>query len=107
MGLLKFFSRNGATLQHLPAGSVTVDRNGKLVTATVASTYPAALLREITAEVMRLFREARAAQLSVSEFNLQFASLQITARELRGGAIIFLSPKTSPTTASAKTISQP
>jgi len=31
----------------------------------------------------------------LSELTLQFGSLQITARELRGGAIIFLTPKHS------------
>jgi hypothetical protein len=48
--------------------------------------------------VLRLFRESRAAQFPISEFNLQFASLHITAREMRGGAIIFLSVKTPFTT---------
>jgi len=51
-------------------------------------------LREITHEVLALFREARMAQIPMSELNIHFASLQITARELRGGAIVFLSPKT-------------
>jgi hypothetical protein len=51
-------------------------------------------LRDIAAEVLLLFREARAAQMPLSELNLDFASLQITAREMRGGAFVFLSPKT-------------
>jgi len=102
MGLLKYFSNSGANVRRLPAGSVTVDRQGSVVTATVASGYPAVLLREIVREVMRLFREARAAQLPLSEFNLHFASLQITARELRGGAIIFLAPKTQSPAAPAE-----
>ncbi|MFO1475446.1 MAG: hypothetical protein U1F98_02195 [Verrucomicrobiota bacterium] len=101
MGFLKFFSKTGAGVQRLPSGSLTVDRNGKVVMTTVSSTYPPALLREISTEVLRLFRDAREAHLPLSEFNLHFASLRITARELRGGAIIFLTPKTqSPGTAS-------
>jgi len=94
MGLLNLFSKSRPTVHRLPAGSLTVDANGDLVTTTVSSTYPAALLQQITREVMALFREARAKQLPLAEFNLHFASLQITAREMRGGAIIFLSPKT-------------
>jgi hypothetical protein len=57
-------------------------------------------LHEVAVEVLRLFREARAAQMPLSEFNLHFASLRITAREMRGGAIVFLSPKTESTTSS-------
>jgi len=78
-----------------------VDRNGKVVTTTVASGYPPALLRELSGEVLRLFRDARAANIPLTEFNLHFASLRITARELRGGAIIFLSPKTPSTNPAA------
>jgi hypothetical protein len=94
MGFLKFFSRSGATVQRLPSGSLTVDRHGRIVASTVSSSYPSELLREITHEVLALFREARTAQIPMSELNIHFASLQITARELRGGAIVFLSPKT-------------
>lgn len=90
---MKLFSRSSAAVQRLPSGSLTVDRHGRIVTSTVSSSYPTELLREIGNEVLLLFREARAAQLAFTELALHFASLQITARELRGGAIIFLSPK--------------
>jgi len=40
-----------------------------------------------------LFRQARKAQLPLAEMTIHFSSLKITARELRGGAIIFLAPK--------------
>jgi len=72
-----------------------VDRYGKIVTATVASTYPASFLRDIASEILLLFREARTAEMPLAELSLQFASLRITAREQRGGAIIFLSPATN------------
>jgi hypothetical protein len=98
MGLLNLFSRSGAEVHRLPTGSMTVDRDGNVVTTTISSVYSAGLLRTIAEEVLHLFRESRAAQFPVSEFNLQFASLQITAREMRGGAIIFLSVKTPFTT---------
>jgi hypothetical protein len=97
MGLLNFFSKSGAAVQKLPAGTFSVDRDGNIVTKTVASSYPTELLEEIAREVMILFREARTAQMPMVEFNLHFASLLITARELRGGAIVFLSPKTTST----------
>lgn len=101
MGLLKFFSKGSPAVQRLPSGSLTVDRHGRIVASTVSSAYPPTLLRDIANEVLRLFVEARAAQMPISEFNLQFASLRITARELRGGAIVFLSPKNPFTTSSS------
>jgi hypothetical protein len=72
-----------------------VDRSGAIVTSTVASAYPQALLRDIGRDVLQLFREARDAQLPLAEVHLQFGSLHITARELRGGAIVFLLPQTA------------
>jgi len=100
MGFLKKIFRTRAAVQQLPTGSLTVDRNGHVVTTTVSSSYPQALLREIGHEVLTLFREARAAEMPMAEVSLHFASLRITARELRGGAIIFLFPQAafSPTT---------
>ncbi len=99
MGLLNLFSKPRAAVRRLPTGSITVDRNGDIVTTTVSSTCPPQLLKNITEEVLTLFREARARHLPLAELNLHFASLQITAREMRGGAIIFLSPRIAAFTA--------
>lgn len=98
MGFLKkllqgFRSRAG--VQQLPAGSMTVDRDGLVVITTVSSAYPKALLNEIGGGVLALFREARAAQMPLAEVSLHFGSLRITGRELRGGAVIFLIPQTA------------
>ena len=98
MGFLKklsqrFQSRPG--VQQLPVGSLTVDRNGVIVTTTVSSAYPKALLGEIGRDVVSIFREARTAQMPQAEISLHFGSLRITARELRGGAIIFIFPQTA------------
>ena len=100
MGFLKRFFKSRAAVQQLPAGSLTVNRDGKLVTSTIASGYPLGLLHDIVRDVLLLFRQAREAQLPLAEFSIHFASLSITAREMRGGAVIFLSPQTVPTTPS-------
>jgi hypothetical protein len=92
MGLLNLFAKSRPALQRLPTGSMTVDRDGQIVTTTVASTYPVEVLEEIAQEVLGLFVESRKAHLPLAEFRIHFASLQITAREARGGAIIFLTP---------------
>jgi hypothetical protein len=95
MGILKRFFKARPLVQQLPLGSMIVNREGEVITTTVSSAYPRVLLREIAQEVVRLFREAREAQLPLAELSLHFASLRITARELRGGAIIFLFPQTA------------
>ncbi len=97
MGFLRRLFRSRAAVQQLPAGSLTVNRDGKVVTSTIGSGYPEGLLREIVRDVMLLFRQARDAQMPLAEFSIHFASLRITAREMRGGAVIFLSPRTVPT----------
>jgi hypothetical protein len=92
---LKRLFRSHAAVHQLPVGSMTVDRAGQVVTSTVSSVYPRALLREIGHDVLVLFREAREAQMPLAEVSIHFASLRVTARELRGGAIIFLFPQTA------------
>jgi hypothetical protein len=105
MGILKKIFGGPAAVQQLPAGTITVDRQGKVITSTVSSAFPDSLLQGIGRDVMDLFREARAAQAPMSEVSLHFGSLRITARELRAGAIIFLFPQTaqSPIPTPAKT----
>ena len=98
MGLLNLFSKARPTLQRLPSGSLTVDREGHIVTSTVSSSYPEELLHVIADDVLRLFQEARKAHLPLTEFRIHFASLHVTAREARGGAIIFLAPAVSAST---------
>ena len=69
-----------------------MDRDCRIIASTVSSSYPVEILEEVAEEVLRLFQEARKAHLLLTEFRIQYASLHITAREARGGAIIFLSP---------------
>ncbi len=93
--LNEWFGGPAAAIQQLPTGSITVDRHGSIVTSTVSSVFPKKVLHEISSDVLELFREARAAQMPLAEVSLHFGSLRITARELRGGAIIFLFPQTA------------
>jgi hypothetical protein len=95
MGILNKIFGTQASIQQLPAGTVTVDRQGGIVTSTVSSAFPAPLVQAIAKDVLELFREARGGQMPLSEVSLHFSSLRITARELRGGAIIFMCPQTA------------
>ena len=95
MDFLKKFFSSPAEVKQLPSGTITVDRAGQIVSSTVTSAYPADLLQAISREELALLHEARVAQMPLSEVSLHFASLRVTARELRGGAIIFLFPQTA------------
>jgi hypothetical protein len=95
MGFLKIFSKPAAVLTRLPSGCFTVDRSGKVVASTLPQSFPAALAHEIAGHVLATFREAIAANLPPAELVVHYASLKITARELRGGAIVFLTPQTA------------
>jgi hypothetical protein len=94
MGLKRLFARPAPALARLPSGCFTLDRSGRVLVGTVPSSVSAAVLREIGRHVLETFREAEAAQLPLAELVVNYGSLKITARELRGGAIVFLSPKT-------------
>jgi hypothetical protein len=102
MGFLSLFSKPSPGVQVLPSGTLTVDRNNHVLATTVSSTCSAEMLQEIGDQVLSLFRQARKAQLPLSELTIHFSSLKITARELRGGAIIFLAPKHSFNAVSSK-----
>ena len=93
MGLMKLFARSAPSLARLPNGCFTLDRTGRVLVGTVSSSFPAATLREIGRNVLATFREAQAAQLPLAELVVHYGSLKIVARDLRGGAIVFLSPR--------------
>ena len=93
MGLLSFFSKPAPPLVRLPSGSFTVDREGSVLTGTLPSSFPAALVKDIAQQVRAIFGEAAKIQLPLSELTIYYPSFKISAREMRGGAIVFLSPK--------------
>ena len=93
MGLLNLFGKTAPTLLRLPAGSFTVDRDGRVLTVTLPSSFPKRLVAQIAQHVRAAFGEAAAAQLPLAELVIHYPSFKISARELRGGAIIYLAPK--------------
>ena len=99
MGILSVFSHPAPAVLRLPTGSFTVDRSGEVLTSTLPSSFPAALVHAIGREVLRTFHEAASAQLPLAELVVDYPSLKITARELRGGALVFLRPEVAASTA--------
>ena len=93
MGLLNLFSKPTPTLTRVPSGSFTVDREGEIIVSTISSTFPVATVKEIGQRVLDTFREAQEAHLPLAELVVHFSGFKIVARELRGGAIVYLSPK--------------
>jgi len=96
MGFLDLFKSRAETPPPLPSGSFTVDRTGTVLSSTVSSSFPAARLKEISALVLKTFREGQKQDLSFAEFTVHFGAFTIKARELRGGAMVFLSPRGNP-----------
>jgi len=95
MGFLSFLSKpeKPSRLCTLPSGSFTIDRDGKIMTSTLPQSFPASRIQEIGQQVVASFGAARQAHMPLSEIVVYFAALKILARELRGGAIIFLMPQ--------------
>ncbi len=93
MGILTLFNKQEPTILRLPSGSFSVDRNGTVLACTLPSSFPEEILVDLGQMVLASFREAGEAQLPLSELIISYRSLRITARELRGGAIIFFSPQ--------------
>lgn len=94
MGFLSRFKETKAEVKRLPSGTFTVDADCHIVSSTVPRTVPEALVKEIGRHILAIFAGARQANLQFSELVVQYAAFKITAREMRGGAIVFLSPRT-------------
>ena len=92
-----FLTRNKKTpapqLTRLPSGSFTLDREGKLMTSTLPQSFPEHHIQQISERVLRCFQAAQKAQMPLSEIVIHYAALKVLARELRGGAIVFLMPQ--------------
>jgi hypothetical protein len=94
MDILKQFSQNRAGLVRLSNGCFTVDRSGRIVASTLPQSFPQSRMEEIGRKVIAAFRDADEAQLSLAELIVNYSALKLSARELRGGAIIFMTPRT-------------
>jgi hypothetical protein len=94
MGLLSFIGKKSRTkLLRLPSGSFTLDPDGNIMTSTLPQGFPTSDINQIGQCVLAAFHAAKKAQMPLSELIINYAALRILARELRGGAIIFLMPQ--------------
>jgi hypothetical protein len=93
MGILNLFSRSRSNkLVKMPSGSFTLDRDGKVMSSTLPQSFPAEYVQEIGDHVLAAFGKAKKAQIPLTELVVHYATFKLLARELRGGAMIFLMP---------------
>ena len=96
MGILSFFSKtqsSRAEMTRLPTGSFTVDSHGRIFVCTLPQTFSPGLAQDIGRLIVDTFRSAQETQLPLTGLSIQYSALKITARSLRGGAIIFFAPR--------------
>ena len=82
-------------MTRLFSGSFTVDAEGQVIASTLPRSFPELHVHEIGEQVLNAFHGAKNVGLPLNEVVLHFSAMKITARELRGGAIIFLAPETT------------
>ena len=94
MGFLtRLFKSEKVKPMQLPAGSFTIDKAGAIMTSTLPQAFPSNHIREIGDQVLAAFRSAERAQMPMTEILIHYSALKILARELRGGAMVFLVPQ--------------
>jgi len=94
MAILSFFSKPGPLrLNRFPQGSFAVTREGALLASTLSSDLSRSTLDLIGRTVLNAFARAREINLPLAQLTTSLGGLQIVARELRGGALIFLQPE--------------
>jgi hypothetical protein len=96
MGFLSKFTKSTAEPARLPSGAFTVDAQGRIVSSTVPRWVPQKQIQAIGKHIIAIFEGSRQTQMQFSELVVQYGAFKITAREMRGGAMIFLAPKNAP-----------
>ena len=93
MGFLGLFEQTAKSPLRIPTGCFSLNAKGEVISSTMPSSFPEAVVREIGNLALLTLREAHKAGLGLSEISAHYASLRITARDLHGGAIVFLNPR--------------
>ena len=96
MPLLKLFSKSTpapATIGHLPSGAFIINRAGNIFASTVPSSLPREIQEQVGKTALQSFATCRKTNLNLSELVVCYSGFKIVARELRGGALIFLQPE--------------
>ena len=95
MGFLDIFSKSKSASTsplEIPAGTFTVDKDGEVLSSTLPASFPAECVTRITKPILAAFAGAKSAHIPLNEIVISYSALKITAKEMRGGAMVFLSP---------------
>ena len=76
-----------------PRGSYTVSANGNIVVSTLPRSFPREQMEAIGKVIISALCSARELGTPFTELAADFAGLEIRARDLAGGAIIFVTPQ--------------
>lgn len=92
MGFLDLFQKKASSPLRIPKGCISLDPRGRPLSGTLPSDFPREVVDQMGTAILETFREALEARVPLQEINIHYRSLRITAKEMRGGAIIFLLP---------------
>lgn len=81
-------------LERLPSGCFTLHRGGAVTASTLPSTFPQQKMMEIGRVVLAAFRGAAEIDLPLVDLHIHYSGMLVTARDLRGGTLIFIQPVT-------------
>lgn len=76
-----------------PRGSYTISSDGGIVVSTLPGSFPRERMEAIGKVILSALRSARELGVPFSELAADFAGLEIRARDLAGGAIVFVTPQ--------------
>lgn len=95
MGILKPSARTTDTpgSERIPSGCFSIHKHGGLVASTLPATTPVQLVGEIASAVMDAFASAAKTELPLTDLQVHYSGVDIVARDLRGGIIVFLHPR--------------
>jgi hypothetical protein len=92
MGFLGLFEDTAKTPLKIPTGCFSMDPDGRIVSCTLPGSFPEEILKEIGNTILMTFQQASNTGLGLTEISIHYASLRISARDLHGGALVFLNP---------------
>jgi hypothetical protein len=78
---------------HFPRGSFTVSAAGKIVVSTLPASFSREKMAAIGKVALTALASARALGMPLTELAADFAGIEIRARDLAGGAIVFITPQ--------------
>lgn len=94
MGVLKPFVRTTIPVEagRMPSGCFAVNRQGGIICSTLPQWFPMETAEEIGDTILASFRIASETNVKLTDISVRYSGMNILARDLRGGALIFLVP---------------